>query len=205
MLNLLSFTFWLQYLDIFYWYLAILLDTLSLISSWQSRFVLSCSFLVSSLKNSLLMLVNPTSIGITASVLYVKLNSVSLVGVLVMVLQAQRTLGSSSGHAPFAPSSQTLMAFSKVRLVTSVCPLAYGCPGDEKWFLISSLVQKYLNAWLSNFLPLSDMIILGMPNLQTMFFHIKLCTFASVIVARASASTHFVKQSIATSKNFTCF
>ena len=53
--------------------------------------------------------------------------------------------------------------------------------------------QKSLKPWLSNYRPLSDIIIIGIPNLQIIFFHTKFQIFASVIVARASASTHFVK------------
>ena len=40
-------------------------------------------------------------------------------------------LGSSSGHTPFAPSSQVLMSLSKDRFVTSTYPLACGWLGDE--------------------------------------------------------------------------
>ena len=65
--------------------------------------------------------------------------------------------------------------------------------------------QNDLNPWLSNWRPLSEMIVLGMLYLQTMFFHTKFCILASVIVARASTSTYFMKLSIATSRNFTCF
>jgi len=43
----------------------------------------------------------PTSTGTTTSVPNVSLNGVSLVGTLVVVLYAHKTLGSSSGHAPF--------------------------------------------------------------------------------------------------------
>jgi len=49
------------------------------------------------------------------------------------------------------------------------------------------------------------MIVLGMLNLQIIFFHTKFCIFASVMIARASASTYFVKYLIATSKIFTYF
>ena len=53
--------------------------------------------------------------------------------------------------------------------------------------------QKSLNASLLNCLPLSETSTLGIPYLQIMFLHMKLQMFFSVIVARASASTHFVK------------
>ena len=70
-----------------------------------------------------------------------------------------------SSHALFAPSRQTLMIFSNIRFVTFVYLLAYGCPGEENWFLIPSSEQKLLNSWLWNWRPLFEMIVLGMPNL----------------------------------------
>ena len=96
-------------------------------------------------------------------------------------------------------SNLALMIFSSVRLVTSVCPFSCGCPGDENWFLIPRLEQKSLKPWLSNCCSLSDIIIRGIPNLQIMVLHTKLWILASVIVANASALTHFVKYLIATS------
>src|SRR5262245_48475853 len=48
------------------------------------------------------------------------------------------------------------------------------------------------------------MSTLGKPNLQMMFFHMKLHTAASVIYAKASASTYLVKYSTATTSNFRC-
>ena len=85
------------------------------------------------------------------------------------------------------------MILSSVRFVTFVCPFAYRWFGDENWFLIPRLEQKSLKPWLSNCRPFSDMIVLGIPNLQIMFFHTKFWIFASVMVDNASASTHFVK------------
>ena len=42
-----------------------------------------------------------------------------------------KTLGNSFGHAPLASSNLALMILSSVRLVISICPFAYRCPGDE--------------------------------------------------------------------------
>ena len=53
--------------------------------------------------------------------------------------------------------------------------------------------QKFLKALLSNCFPLSEMSTLGIPNLHMMLFHTKARMFFSVIVARGSASTHYVK------------
>ena len=66
---------------------------------------------------------NLTSAGMTASLPYVSQNGVSPVCVLTVVLYAHGILGSSSGHIPFAPSSQVLIILSKDRFVTSACPL----------------------------------------------------------------------------------
>jgi len=82
------------------------------------------------------------------------------------------------------------MIFSNILFVTFVFPLASGCPSEENGFLIPSSEQKLLNSWLS---PLSEMIVLGMPNLQIMFFHTKFQILALVIVDKASASTYLVK------------
>jgi len=44
----------------------------------------------------------------------------------MVVLYAQRTLGNSSSHIPFALSSQVLMIFNKDRFATSTYSLACG-------------------------------------------------------------------------------
>ena len=65
----------------------------------------------------------------TTSVPYASQNDISPVGVLTIVRYAHRTLGSSSGQIPFAPSSQVLMILRNDRFVTSTCPLG---ASDEK-------------------------------------------------------------------------
>ena len=72
-------------------------------------------------------------------------------------------------------------------------------------FFIPNSLQNSLDLWLLNYRPLSKMITLGIPNLQTMFLQKKCCILASIITAKGSASTHFVKYSISTSKNIICF
>ena len=77
----------------------------------------------------LLFMLSPTgsiSSGATSSLPYASRNSVSPVGVLAIILYAHKTLGSSSGHIPFTPSSRVLMILSKDQFVTSTCPLALG-------------------------------------------------------------------------------
>ena len=96
----------------------------SVSASRQSKFSFNWSSLLCSSKNFVLRLVSPTSTGMIASVPQVRLKGVSPVGIRVVVLQAYRMLGNSQGHAPFAPTNRVLMIFSKVRFITSVCPLA---------------------------------------------------------------------------------
>ena len=96
------------------------------------------------------------------------------------------------------------MILSSVRLVTSIYPFDCGCLGDENWFLFPRPEQKFLKLRLLNCRQLSDMIVCGILNLQIMFFHTKLWIFPSIMVANASASTHFMKKSIATNRKFTC-
>ena len=67
----------------------------------------------------------------TASLPYANLKEVSPVGVLTIVLYAQRILGNSSGHIPFAPSSGVLMIFNNDRFATSACLLTCGWDGEE--------------------------------------------------------------------------
>ena len=174
MSSCLSFTLLLQYSTIFCQYFVILLEAFSLTSSRQSRLIHSWSSLFSSWNISHLILVIPTSTGITTSMPQVSLKGVSLVGVLAVVLQAYKTLGSSSGQAPFASSNLALMILSSVRFVTFICPFTCDCLGDENQFLIPRPEQKSLKLWLSNCRPLFDMIARGIPNLQIMFFYIKL-------------------------------
>ena len=66
------------------------------------------------------MLVSPTSTSMTALVPNVSMNGVSPVGTLVVVLYTHKMLGSSLGHALFAPSSQVLIIFNGLLFGTSV-------------------------------------------------------------------------------------
>ena len=51
----------------------------------------------------------------------------------------------------------------------------------------------FLNFWLSNYFPLSDISAFAILNLQIMDRQTKLLTFFSVIVANGLASAHLVK------------
>ena len=132
---------------------------------------------------------SPTLAETIASLSYVSWNGVFPVGVLVIVLYAHSMLGTSSGHIPFAPST---------------CPLAWGRAGEELWFLIPNYEQKSWKESLSNCFPLSETKTLEIPYLQMICLQTKLRAFFSVMVARASTFTHFVKQSMPTIRNFSC-
>ena len=161
-LNLLSLTLCLWYFIIFFLCFVILHRASSLTSSKQSRSSLQLLSLVLLLKGSLLRLDWLTSTRMTTYVPKASLNGVSPIGVLAIIQYAHNTPRCFFGHAP---SSRTLMIFSKVRFVTFVYPLAWGCLGEKKWFLIPRLWQKYLNLELSNCRPLFEMIILEILNL----------------------------------------
>lgn len=64
-------------------------------------------------------------------------------------------------------------------------------------FLVKSLKELQ-----SNYFPLSEMSILGIPNQQIMLPHTKSNTFRAVIVGIASASGHLEKDSITTITKF---
>ena len=120
MLNLLTFTFLLQYLAIVALYFSICFEASSLTSSIRSKLLLSSQWFLYSSYALTRMFVNPISTGMTTLVLNVSLNGVSSIGTLVVVLYAHRTLGSSSSHAPFAHSSRVLIILSKLLFITSV-------------------------------------------------------------------------------------
>lgn len=73
------------------------------------------------------------------------------------------------------------------------CPFIWVCVVDELRYLIPRSEQNLLKFVLSNCFPLSEMIVLRMPNRQTMHFHRKAFIFGSVMVVRGSASAYFVK------------
>ncbi|GJV73873.1 hypothetical protein Tco_1493868 [Tanacetum coccineum] len=90
-----------------------------------------------------------------------------------------------------------------VRIVTSVCLLACGWATDVKFCLILRSSHHSRKGLLANYLPLSLMIIPGIPKRQTMLCHTNLSILWPVIVATGSASTYLVKYSMATIRNLT--
>ena len=78
------------------------------------------------LANSTLGDFNPTSTGATASVPNARVNGVSQVTDLRVVMYAHNTSGRYSTHFPFKSSNLVFSAALRVRIVTSSCPLDYG-------------------------------------------------------------------------------
>ena len=78
-------------------------------------------------------------------------NGVSPVVILIVVLYAHKILGSSSGHIPFAPSSQVLIILSKDRFVTSPCPLTNSGCGclilDKTVWMLSCRTVIHCQKW----------------------------------------------------------
>ena len=85
----------------------------------------------STLANSIIRDFNPTSIGATTYVPKARVNGVSWVADLRVVLYAHNTLGRYSTHLPLRSSNLVFNATLRVLMVTSVCPLDCGCVGDE--------------------------------------------------------------------------
>ena len=85
----------------------------------------------STLANSILRDFNPTSTGATASVPKARANGVSWVADLRVVLYAHNTSGRYSTHLPLRSSNLVFNAPLRVLMVTSTCPLDYGCTEDE--------------------------------------------------------------------------
>ena len=102
---------------------------------------------------------------------------------------------------PFEPS---LDDFKQGLIRDLNLPVGLRVGGREQWFLIPNCKQKSLKESLSNCFPLSETKTLRIPYMQTMFFQTKLLTFFSVMEAKTSGSTHLVKQSMPTIRNFSC-
>ena len=97
----------------------------------RSRFRRRASSLFSTLANSILGDFNPTSTGATASVLKARVNGVFWVTNLRVVPYAHNTSGRYSTNLPLRSSNLVFNAALRVLMVTSACPLDYGCAGDE--------------------------------------------------------------------------
>src|SRR4051812_43634489 len=90
------------------------------------------------------------------------------------------------------------MIFLMFLLVASTTPFIFCRYGDELSFLILNCVQSLVIILLYKFVPLSMMILSGMPYRQMRLCLINRATTFLVTEANEAASTHFVKYSIAT-------
>ena len=111
---------------------------------------------------------------------------------------------------PFASSAQVPLAFSnllfrplsRTQFADSTCPFVWGCSTDANTCFIPSSVHNLPNYWLANWVPLSDTKRFGTLKRHTIFFHTKCWTLWVVIYTTGSASIHFVKYSMATTRYF---
>ena len=97
------------------------------------------------------------------------------------------------GHNPLGSSNLFFRLTLSVMFIASTCPLACEYATDEKLFVMPYFSQKSVKRSLSNYVPFSDMIILGSPNRHIIFFTTKSKTLFEVMVARGLTSTHFMK------------
>ena len=144
------------------------------------------------------------STGMTTSVPKAKLKGVSLVLECAVVQMAHSVLGNSSTHNPLGLSNSFFKEFKMFLLVDSTWPLVCGWQTEKRFMVICRLEQNCEILSPFNCGPLSMMIRWGIPNRQIMFSHRNFSTFFWVITTTASASTHFVKYSQATIRNFFC-
>lgn len=124
-----------------------------------------------------------------------KLNGDSLVLALGVVYEAYKMLGSPLTHDPLAPIAHPFIPLRIDLLVTLASPLVCGCATKLNFSQIVQDQQNSLNFKLLNDISLSVIRVFGIPYLVIIFLHTNPSTYLSEIEVRASASTHFVKQS----------
>jgi hypothetical protein len=81
----------------------------------------------------------------------------------------------------------------------STCPLLYGCDTKENLILMPEFAQKSLNSLTVNGVPLSVIILLGMPKLYIISL-MNSTALAAVMEAAGSTSIHYVNLSTAMKK-----
>ena len=72
---------------------------------------------------------------------------------------------------------------------------------DAKQTLVPCSPQNSMNAWLTNWVPLSVMILLGTPNLVKILRCTNFCAAVEVTVVKGSASIHLVNVAMALMRN----
>ena len=113
----------------------------------------------------------PISVGMMASIPYVKANDDIPVDFRLVVLEAYKTPRNSSTHFPLAECMLFFRVDRRVLLDASAWSLLCAYRGVKYRFLIFNLLQKFLFTRLSNCGPLSITIDWGILNLHTIFFH----------------------------------
>ena len=147
----------------------------------------------STLSNSILGDFNPTLTGATASVPKARVNGVSWVADLRVVLYSHNTSGRYSTHLPLRSSYLVLQCCFKGSDGDFCLSIRLRMCRRRVIILDPELGTKSLNLALSNCFPLYDTRALGIPNLHIIERHTKLRIFCFVIVAKGSASAHLVK------------
>ena len=86
----------------------------------------------------------PTSVGMTASVLYTMANGVSPVKERFVVLYAHNTFSNSSAHFPLLCSRFFLIMFRMALFVASACPLLCGYDRSKIQLNVISVIELLL-------------------------------------------------------------
>lgn len=133
------------------------------------------------------------SIGITASMSYVRLKGVSPILYPEVVWYDKSIVGIYFTHAAFDFIKRFLRPLKMVVFDTSVWSLAWGWATEVnfRWICFSS--QHSLEGLPLNCLPFSLIKTLGVPNRMRIFFHINFIIFLPMTVANGSTSIHSVK------------
>ena len=97
----------------------------------------------------------PIYVGIMASIPYVRANGDTPIDFILVVLEAHKTLGSSSTHFPLAECRPFFRANKRVLLDVFAWLLLCGHCGIEYKFLIFNSLQNFMYTQLSNCSPLS--------------------------------------------------
>ena len=140
--NVRDFTRWLWKFASLCWYDAMRTTAASRSSSVVSKsLVMALAFDFSGISARTVGI--PISMGMMASILYVRVSGDTLVGWLV-VLYAHKTVGSSFTHFPLVECRRFFRADRRVLLDVSAWPLLCGYRGVEFRFLIFNLLQKFL-------------------------------------------------------------
>ena len=131
--------------------------------------------------------------GSTTYMSYVKLKGVSLVLELEVEWYDQSIFGSSSTQAALDFIKRFLRPLTLILFDTSVWPLVWGWATEvnHRWVFFSS--HHSLKGIPSNWVLLSQIRKLGVPNRVRIFFHMNFIIFMPVTVANGSASIHLVK------------